>query len=561
MSSSIISTIKQAILTETPSDVSIRERSLVSFLIEKNGEGEPLTWSDFKIKLNLEKPLVITRFFIQLLNKIILAGIWLFYGAYNIIHKILTGRWRGMKPSSGINTVILATTLIMAIIVLLGMLMFLIRDVVFAPNTAHVNSKGVLTVDQPCYVTQSFFLLNAATYWTSTDISISKGDRVFLSASGSMYSDIGDVYSAAYKNDTLLYHRSAFGPFLPNANDTIGVKYCIFGRYPKDRKDTCLKTAARYGSLLFQICNSHAGPKDYNDDNDECAIQQVNFAEFVYDRDNSGINYLKNLINSKRQYSFVANKSGVLYLTFNDILLDNAMIDTLVRDSTRATTIWNDLKTTLLNNVHDSNLVDSLKCKIKDSTIWFQDNVGEILVNIRIEKNIWESDMRWYKKPVIWFYRVFEKCSTKPFWGYILPQVFLIIFAYFGIDIFISSILRRRKQKKTNNHKNVDIMTKEEFKMLVMLYAANIDGKIDENEVDAILSKADVTVFEKMKKQFKKLSDIDVLACINDNKEKYASSQEDKQQLLNDIREVIMADKCYSSIESQLLRVVKNILN
>ena len=103
-------------------------------------------------------------------------------------------------------------------------------------------------------------------------------------------------------------------------------------------------------------------------------------------------------------------------------------------------------------------------------------------------------------------------------------------------------------------------MTKEEFKMLVMLYAANIDGKIDENEVDAILSKADVTVFEKVKKQFKKMSDIDVLACINDNKEKYASSQEDKQQLLNDIREVIMADKCYSSIESQLLRVVNNIL-
>ena len=560
MSSSIISTIKQAILTETPSDVSIRERSLVSFLIEQNGEGEPLTWSDFKIKLDLEKPLVITRFFIQLLNKLILAVIWLFYGAYNLVYKIITGRWRGMKPSSGINTVILATTLISAIIVLLYLLMFLIRDVVFAPNTAHVNSKGVLTVDQPCYVTQSFFLLNAATYWTSTDISISKGDRVFLSASGSMYSDIGEMCSAAYKNDTLLYHRSVFGPFLPNADDTIGVKYCIYGRYPKDRKDTCLKTAARYGSLLFQISNPHAGPKDYNDVNDECAIQQVNFAEYVYDRDNRGINYLKNLINTKRQYSFVANKSGVLYLTFNDILLDKAMIDTLVRDSARASIIWNDLKTTLLKDVHDGNIVDSLKSKIKDSTIWFQDNIGEILVNIRIEKNIWESDMRWYKKPVIWFYRVFEKCSTKPFWGYILPQVLLILFVYFWIDIHVSSIVRRRKRKKTNSQKYIYNISKEEFEMLVMLYAANIDGQIDKNEVDTMLSKADATVFEKMKKQIKKMRDIDVLACINDNKEKYALSQEDKQHLLNDIREIIMADSRYSSTESQLLRVVKNIL-
>lgn len=105
------------------------------------------------------------------------------------------------------------------------------------------------------------------------------------------------------------------------------------------------------------------------------------------------------------------------------------------------------------------------------------------------------------------------------------------------------------------------MLTKEEFRVLVMLYAANIDGNIHKDEVETMLNKTDAAVFKKMKNQFKKMSDIEVLASINENKEKFASSQEDKQQIIDDIREVIKADERCSSIENHLLRVISSLLN
>lgn len=104
------------------------------------------------------------------------------------------------------------------------------------------------------------------------------------------------------------------------------------------------------------------------------------------------------------------------------------------------------------------------------------------------------------------------------------------------------------------------MLTKEEFRVLVMLYAANIDGNIHREEVETMLNKADAAVYKKMKKQFKQMSDIEVLASINENKEKFASTQEDKQRVLDDIRDAIAADAHNSAIENHLLRVIGDLL-
>ncbi|MBQ7712156.1 MAG: TerB family tellurite resistance protein [Bacteroidales bacterium] len=105
------------------------------------------------------------------------------------------------------------------------------------------------------------------------------------------------------------------------------------------------------------------------------------------------------------------------------------------------------------------------------------------------------------------------------------------------------------------------MLTQEEFEILVLLYAANIDGNLHEDEMEALLNKFDAATFEKMHKQFKKMSDMEVLACIKENKEKYVSSDADRQQLMDSIRDVIMADRRQAAREGHLLRVISKLLN
>lgn len=431
MASSLISTIRQAIFTETPSDVSIHQRSLVSMLIENSGESDAFSSDDFKWESYRGKSLVLSRHLLHLLKVLFLGIIWCVYAIYNLLHRIFTGKWRGMKSSSGINIVILTFVTIFCIVSLMYILMFLIRDVVLAPNHAYINPKGVVTVAQPCYETQSFFLLNAATYWTPSDIHITEGDRVYITASGSMYSDIGEIFEAAKENKKLIYQRICLGTTKPKESDTIDVQYCIYGRYKNDRTNN-VNTDARFGSLLYQIAQPHGGPIAYNTDDKPNEVQQVNF-------------YNKH--GKSRTYNFRAKKSGILYLTFNDILLDRETIDAIVRNEPG--NVWKDIDDNILKDdysIYDANAcVDTIYNRIKKcEQIWFQDNIGEVLVNVRIEKNIWKSDMKWHKKIACSLYRYIDHCWNKPFIESPLPCTILIVVLYFGIDITVSNVIKRR---------------------------------------------------------------------------------------------------------------------
>ena len=103
-------------------------------------------------------------------------------------------------------------------------------------------------------------------------------------------------------------------------------------------------------------------------------------------------------------------------------------------------------------------------------------------------------------------------------------------------------------------------MTKEEFKVLIMMYAANVDGNIHENEVEQMLQKTDPAIFERMKKTFCKMSDMDVLLCIQENKEKFMVDEVVKQGFLNEMHSIIMADDHCSPMEAHLMRTMKRLL-
>ena len=103
-------------------------------------------------------------------------------------------------------------------------------------------------------------------------------------------------------------------------------------------------------------------------------------------------------------------------------------------------------------------------------------------------------------------------------------------------------------------------MTKEEFKVLVMLYAASIDGNINYDELEVILEKTDKEVFDKTKKKFLKMSDSEMLDCLAEYKNTYLPSQENRQQMLSDMHEIFSVDDHYSIMEHHLFRVIKKIL-
>ena len=103
-------------------------------------------------------------------------------------------------------------------------------------------------------------------------------------------------------------------------------------------------------------------------------------------------------------------------------------------------------------------------------------------------------------------------------------------------------------------------LTKEEFKTLVMLYAANIDGNIQSEEVKVMLEKSGFDTVEKMERLFAKMSDAEVLDCIRENKTQYAATEADRLDLIHNLCAIIEADEKCTVMEEQLVRVMRRVL-
>ena len=496
---SLLSLIKQAIFSRTQSDVTIHERTFVTELLEAEHKGDPFALYDFFPRKYRGKNLVITRHLIFIFRCIVLLFIGLIYIVYDLIHKIVTGqwkskrlspevlkrrvpdtkwakrlhadKWRGMPSSTGVNAIIFTFIIIQAILLLVFALNFLIREVVLPDNEARINNKGVVSIDQGALETQHFFLLNSATCWTSSGIAVSKGDRVYISASGSMYSDVGDMSTAADENDSLKYPRSYF--YRECLEDTTKPKMdtavvcCIYGRDSGDMKD--VNNRPYFGSLLYQISDEKHGPVNYNDNSK--IVEQINFGKYFG-------SWLKD-----NKFHFDAESSGILYFSFNDILLDDKMIESIWKLSDTDSLfcdLWEmgvhlyndtdnfkdiqripiayDSKRNELSKAQQDTIKEFLKLKC-DSLIWFADNLGEALINVRVERNIWNNDMPLYKKLLVAMYRgvnelmkptasgykIFGKAVPESLRHFRLYLAILIVIAYFTLDAIVSSCLKPKK--------------------------------------------------------------------------------------------------------------------
>ena len=104
-------------------------------------------------------------------------------------------------------------------------------------------------------------------------------------------------------------------------------------------------------------------------------------------------------------------------------------------------------------------------------------------------------------------------------------------------------------------------LNKEEFKAMVMLYAANIDGNIQSEEVKVMLEKSGFDTVEKIEKMFAKMSDMEVLNFIRENKAQYAVTEADRLDLIHDICTIIEADEKCTVMEETMVNAMRRLLN
>ncbi len=103
-------------------------------------------------------------------------------------------------------------------------------------------------------------------------------------------------------------------------------------------------------------------------------------------------------------------------------------------------------------------------------------------------------------------------------------------------------------------------LTKEEFKIMVMLYASNIDGNIHQSEIEAIQEKYDAATFKRVKRTFDNMNDAEVLELIDAYMKWQAQSETEKQDILDSVKSVIDADGYNSGIESYLFERIKKLI-
>lgn len=103
-------------------------------------------------------------------------------------------------------------------------------------------------------------------------------------------------------------------------------------------------------------------------------------------------------------------------------------------------------------------------------------------------------------------------------------------------------------------------LSKEEFKVMAMLYVANIDGNIQMEEIKQLIMRSDQRTAILVGERFSKMNDAEIIECLRENKALYADNETNKQELMADIRAIIEADEKVSPIEGQICKAIERIL-
>lgn len=358
----------------------------------------------------------------------------------NIIHGLSNGAYSDvnvheqsvfsdtlLRDKAWRKIIIFVVVLLLCLIFLFTLASFLLQRIWFYPSTT-VNTKGAIVIKQPCGIDHYIYLYNTARLWDNTGIDISKDDEVEIVYSGSYYSNAADLYQKSKDNERPSYTHFQSKKFIDGlSREEALVKHIALYR----------DSGAQFGHLLYQVQSIDKSPT------------------FFKTKDNAQIYQSRVIVNNDtlcNKCKFTANKPGQLFVTVNDIFLFPEVQDFLLNNSV--------YRQALMESVTNEGIAnfDSFTKTIPE--IWFHDNIGEVLLSIRVRRNVIDDPFtlyRWYAYSYRWL--IFDNG-----WLFFLAAggIFLVICLfrrlYNSSHIHSHNIAKNRKMDKDTFQ---ELLTKE----------------------------------------------------------------------------------------------------
>ena len=405
---SLIDTIKRSIVTGTSADVEINDKSLLSGLMGEDAGrgGRPFyrrVLAGWRFDRRDRFPVVMLL--CRTLWVLFALFVSLFYFLASLLMLLLTGKWKERSTSPRLNAVLFVSTIIVYVVMVAGMVSFFFTNVLFFSPDNHANGAGALVVKQPCGKEHYVFLFNTAECWVNTGIDLVEGDRFSVSASGAFYGRVQDLVDKANDNERLPFDYNP--PLSDSAGDNSASRYCMY-RVMEGRD------SARFGSILCQI-QPDTRPCICEYDGREDSIGRIIQLQEV--SPDEGLN------------EFVADRSGLLHVSVNDIYLSRSNVEAMKNDTNAA------LRESL---GIDSSFVYEEGMEER----WFADNIGEILMNVVVSRNAASSTMLEPEGMMRSFYNYVDECVASPSKRAGLYKFLSIVVAVLLADFGLAFLLR-----------------------------------------------------------------------------------------------------------------------
>lgn len=426
---SILERIKFEIASMGKGKIILTEKSSLLNLLKDNKPSEEefkpqMNWKDFS-----GHAFPVTNYLLRLLYYVAECFIWLGYGLLKVIRFLSCGKKnkdedKDLSTFPRVNFVIFVSVIISYIVLIVIIIVFFLKSVLFFNPQGGSNPQGALVIPQDCGKEHYIYLFNSATCWANTGIKVLEGDEIVLSASGSFFGKISLMDSCASNNIKPKYPRSIIS-YYNSRNDSKKIDFLTRTILMYNKED------ARFGSLLMQIKEDNEDFLYASDKNDEDnkRLMQIDFPE------------------KGNPPHISIKKSGVLYFAVNDIYLSGDVIDTIKNE-----TILQDSLDAKYFVFYDENenketleIAKVVSSKV-DPFMWFEDNVGEILLNITVIRDVLPANS---PKPTIMVktYRwIEEKFMVSPLKFFL--WLFLGVLAWILLDRLIGIIVKKKKDGK-----------------------------------------------------------------------------------------------------------------
>jgi len=103
-------------------------------------------------------------------------------------------------------------------------------------------------------------------------------------------------------------------------------------------------------------------------------------------------------------------------------------------------------------------------------------------------------------------------------------------------------------------------LSREEFEIFLLIYAAHVDYEFSQDEKDFILKRCDENVFNRMHLLFMDNSDYACMKLILRHKPIYYQNDEEKNYIFNLLKEIFEIDGDYSRIEKVFIQYFERII-